>query len=228
MKEISRTRRFPWPSVVIVVALAATFLATRFGRFRSPQDLAQPLESIPRQLAGWRWVADEPVEPDVLSTLAAPRVLARAYQRGGDRLELFIAFYASQQGGRAVHSPKTCLPGNGWEIRDRTALWLKLDGQPVEVNRYVIQNAGSQLNLLYWYQSRNRIVANEYLGKILLFRDALLESRSSNSSVRIIVPPAPEVLEDATAFATEVAKQLRVCLGGEPQAATVGWAAPKS
>jgi hypothetical protein len=37
--------------------------------------------------------------------------------------------------------------------------------------------------MFYWYQSRNRIVANEYLGKILLAKDTLLTGRTAGSIV---------------------------------------------
>jgi EpsI family protein len=154
--------------------------------------------------------------------LAATTILSRAYQRNGDRLSLFIAFYSSQQGGRAVHSPKNCLPGNGWEIREKTKVGLHVDGQPIEVNQYLIQNEGSQLTLLYWYQSRNRLITNEYLGKVLLFRDALFEGQSSSSSVRIIVPPTAEALNGATSFAAELVKSLRLCFGSDPLSAAAG------
>jgi len=45
--------------------------------------------------------------------------------------------------------------------------------------------------VLYWYQSRDRVIASEYIGKVLLVRDALFSGRTSGSIVRIVVPDRP-------------------------------------
>ena len=31
-------------------------------------------------------------------------------------VELYVAWYDSQRAGRSAHSPRTCLPGGGWQI----------------------------------------------------------------------------------------------------------------
>jgi hypothetical protein len=42
--------------------------------------------------------------------------------------------------------------------------------------------------VLYWYQGRGRVAANEYLVKWDLLRDQALYGRSDEALVRIIVP----------------------------------------
>jgi EpsI family protein len=56
------------------------------------------------------------------------------------------------------------------------------------VNRYLLQKGTAQALVLYWYQGRGRIEANEYAVKWDLLRDAALRGRSEEALVRLIVP----------------------------------------
>jgi hypothetical protein len=66
---------------------------------------------------------------------------------------------------------------------------------------------------LYWYQSKTRIIASEYLGKVLLTRDALLRNSTAGSIVRIIVPDRPGEIDAARDFAAGVIPQVQHCFG---------------
>jgi hypothetical protein len=68
--------------------------------------------------------------------------------------------------------------------------------------------------VLYWYQSKERIIASEYSGKILLAKDALLQNGTAASIVRIIVPDTPGALETASGFAAELIPQVERCFRG--------------
>ena len=99
-----------------------------------------------------------------------------------------------------MHSPKHCLPGAGWEIWDYGSLDVAANGRNYTVNNYAIANSGQRMRVLYWYQSKGRIIASEYMGKILLARDALFQNSTAASIVRIIVPDQPGALEAARAL----------------------------
>jgi EpsI family protein len=205
---------------VTMTLLGATLAFSKFADFRAPHPLSQSLTTIPNNIAGWRFAADVPVDAEVLSTLAATSVVSRSYERAGAQLSLFVAYYASQQGGGALHSPNNCLPGNGWTIQKSRTVPIAVDGQSVDINHFTISSQDSDLALFYWYQSRKRIFTNEYAGKVLLFRDALFEGDSSGSMARIIVENKPEAIQQALAFAPELVKSLRRCFG-TPQLASL-------
>ena len=67
------------------------------------------------------------------------------------------------------------------------------------------------MTVLYWYHSRQRIIASEYSAKILLARDALLQNSTAASLVRIIVPDTPGALETASVLAAELIPQMTRC-----------------
>lgn len=103
-------------------------------------------------------------------------------------LSLYIGYYDRQLRGKTIHSPKNCLPGAGWEALASRTVDIPTALGSVTVNRYLLQKDDQQALVLYWYQGRGRVQANEYLVKWDLLRDAALKQRSDEALVRIVVP----------------------------------------
>jgi EpsI family protein len=57
-----------------------------------------------------------------------------------------------------------------------------------QVTRFLLQRGNQKAVVLYWYQGRGRIEANEYAVKWQLLRDAAVRRRSDEALVRIVVP----------------------------------------
>jgi EpsI family protein len=197
-----------------ITLLVGTLVATSLTDRRMPDKLASPLEHISGQIAGWTASGDQALAAGPARVLNATSYLARGYQKGDQRLDLFVAFYAQQRAGESMHSPKHCLPGAGWEIWQLGSARVPVNGKSVSVNKYSIENAGSRQIMFYWYQSRDRIIASEYLGKLLLARDALLTGHTSASIVRITLPDTPAALAEGVAFASRVIPEVWRCFGG--------------
>jgi EpsI family protein len=202
-----------WLFLITVVLLSGTLAASRLSERRRSEYLAQPLENIDRQLAGWRAVSDEALGARVLKALLPTSYLARTYQKGDRQLGLFIAFYAQQRAGESMHSPKHCLPGSGWEIWNYDSAVIPVTGRQVIVNKYSIHNGGQRDLMFYWYQSRQRIIASEYLGKLLLVRDALVDGRTAASIVRLTIPDTAGASDEAVTFASTLIPQVQGCFG---------------
>jgi EpsI family protein len=193
--------------------LVATMATAKFAERRNAASLATPLATISRQLAGWSATADEKLPDRVEGSLAASSYLTRGYRRGKDQLSLFIAFYEQQRAGESMHSPKHCLPGGGWEIWDYGSAEVPVGPLKVKINKYFIQHSGQRLVMLYWYQSRQRILASEYLGKIFLVKDALLEGKTDGSIVRITLQDQPGAAEAGIQFASSLIPEVQRCFG---------------
>jgi len=206
-------KRIAWQFLITVLLLSATLAASRLSERRRSEYLAQPLENIDRQLAGWRAVSDEALGARVLKVLLPTSYLARTYQKGDQQLGLFVAFYAQQHAGESMHSPKHCLPGSGWEIWNYDSVLIPVAGRQVRVNKYSIDHTGQRMLMFYWYQSRQRIIASEYLGKLLLVRDALVDGRTAGSIVRITIPDAAGASDEAITFASGLIPQVERCFG---------------
>lgn len=193
--------------------LAATLAVSLGADNRKPEALARSLEEIPMKLGDWRGGSLPPPSPSELQVLKATTFLSRHYQKSGRDLDLFIAYYATQRAGETMHSPKNCLPGAGWEIYDYGSAKVPFHGQPSTINRFRIRNGTSNELVFYWYQTRDRIIASEYLGKLLLLTDTATKSHTSGSIVRIIVPDLPGVDQDTLAFAETIASEMEGAFG---------------
>jgi EpsI family protein len=199
--------------IITILLLAGTILAAALSERRNPDVLAIPLDRIDHQISGWNSVRDEQLDATVLRKLDPTSYLSRIYQKENSQLDLFIAFYAQQRAGESMHSPKHCLPGAGWEIWKHGSALAPFNTGQVEINNYSIENAGRRMIMLYWYQSKDRIVASEYTGKLLLARDALFAGHTSGSIVRIMLPDAPGKTEEGLAFASSLIPQVQRCFG---------------
>jgi len=199
---MSREVLWRWsPAVVLILGAIMTVGVDRQTPMPLRADLA---EVVPAEIAGLPSrdivISDQEVRIAGVSTY-----LMRQYVRpasSADATELFtdtdssgeaafsvyIGYYASQTQGKTIHSPKNCLPGAGWEaLRSRTVT-IETPAGPVRANRYLLQREEQQALVVYWYQGRGRVEANEYVVKANLLRDAALRGRSEEALVRIVVP----------------------------------------
>jgi EpsI family protein len=206
-------RRITWQVAALLFIISATVMASKWIGFRSGQPLEQPLDTIPWHIGKFSGSAGPALDPDVLAQLRADSYLVRNYQNGRLAANLFIAFYESQRAGESMHSPKHCLPGAGWEIWDYGSTGIPWNGRPATINKYSIYRGGDRRLVLYWYQSKTTIIANEYLGKFLLARDALLRNSTAGSIVRIIVPDTAGALDQARQFAIALVPYVERCFG---------------
>ncbi|MCB1724525.1 MAG: VPLPA-CTERM-specific exosortase XrtD [Gammaproteobacteria bacterium] len=128
-------------------------------------------------------------------------LLADYFHAGAPPINLYIAYYGSQRKGASVHSPKSCLPGGGWEMSSfgqYVVDGVTVNGQPLKVNRSIIQKGENRQLVYYWFQQRGRVMTNEYIVKLNLFRDAIVRNRTDGALVRLVLP-MPQTLDVADA-----------------------------
>ncbi len=116
-------------------------------------------------------------------------IINYAQPESGNNVNFYSAYYQAQRRGVAVHSPKGCIPGDGWQIIQFGQLDFpdtKLEGNVLQVNRAVIQKGDSRQLVYYWFQQRGRTITNEYLVKWYLFYDALTMNRTDGALVRLV------------------------------------------
>lgn len=203
-----------WRSAATIALLAATLTTSvALDQRTAPESLARPLETIAANIDGWVGSSDPPLQDAVLKELVPTSYLSRTYKRGGQALGLFIAYYAKQRAGENMHSPKHCLPGAGWEVWQYGTVDIPVNGRIETINKYNVQKGGERDLVLYWYQSRQRVIARELVGKILLVRDALIDGRTGGSLVRLTLPDRPGALQDGVAFASAIIPQMERSLG---------------
>lgn len=203
-----------WGAVAVSV-LMTTLSLTLPQRNEIPPPRKE-FSHFPLNLDQWRGKGDR-IEQIYIDTLKFDDyILADFLDAGQRRVNLYVAYYASQRKGESAHSPRSCIPGAGWEIASltqRTVFGAAVAGQPLKVNRAVIHKGESKQLVYYWFLQRGRVITNEYLVKWYLFWDALTRNRTDGALIRLMTAIEPaEAIEQAdrklSAFARIINPQL--------------------
>lgn len=200
---------------MVAAVLAGTVLILHARNSAEIIPPRTPLSSFPHEFDGWR-SADLEMTQDTLDVLGPGDFLLRDYGNPSRNLglNLFIAYFASQRTGDAIHSPKNCIPGSGWAPIKSDRILITVPGrQPFPVNRYVIAKGDEQQLVLYWYWAHERAVASEYAAKLYLVTDSIRMRRSDGALIRLVAPiAANQDMESAqkllTGFAGEVMSRI--------------------
>jgi EpsI family protein len=189
--------------------LTAVLLAQATVFYAFPRNEILPdnraLSETPRQFGGWTISSENVIEKEIQDVLKADELLNRSYVNaavGPVPAHLFVAYFKSQRSGRAPHSPRNCLPGSGWVPSVNDTIRIPIEGRaPIESNRYIVQKGDTKSLVLYWYQSRDRVVASEYAAKAYVLADALRYNRTDTALVRVVIP----IVDNDTAAAQKAA-----------------------
>ena len=173
---------------VALIAQAVVFFG--FSRQEHVPNL-RPLKEFATSAGGWTLAQEGVLDKETLDVLAADDTLSRQYLNQDRNVVagLFVAFFKTQRTGQMPHSPKNCLPGSGWVPSESGRVIVDVPGdRPIEVNRYLVSRGDDRSLVLYWYQTRNRVVASEYKARVYLVADAIRYNRTDTALVRVTVP----------------------------------------
>ena len=179
------------PSLRLVVAGALLIATMVFLQLRSTGDampLQKPLGAFPREVGGWRGEETVIFDAELLAKLKPSDYLMRRYvDPAGLPLWLYIGYWDTQRKGAAPHSPRNCLPGNGWEPLEASRITVPLSAPyaPITINHYLLQRERDLQVVLYWYEAQGRPVAGEIPAKIEMLRNSVLHNRTDGALVRV-------------------------------------------
>jgi exosortase D (VPLPA-CTERM-specific) len=197
-----RRRELGKPAIAVLLMLAAAVLPARALPQRvEVQPQRASFSEFPLELGQWhgRRMSLDSVYLDTLRlddyVLADFAASVDGDTRATDAMPVnfYVAYYASQRGGQSAHSPRSCLPGGGWDILafGEHEIAAASAGKALRVNRAIVQHGAERQLVYYWFQERGRTITNEYLVKWFLFEDALLRNRTDGALVRLTTPLRP-------------------------------------
>jgi len=165
----------------------------------------KPLANLPLDLGNWHFYQEAVIEPEIRDFLKADDLLSRVYidetrKRGAN---LFVAAFRTLSKGASPHSPKNCLPAGGWTPLLADEMTIDVGERPITVNRYVVAHGEERSLVLYWYQSRDRVVASEYKAKFWSIADAIRWNRTDTALVRVVIPIRNDNRDEATKTARD-------------------------
>ena len=182
------------PQVTCVLLLCAVGLATLFVSARK-EIIPNRTEfaAFPTKVGDWQGRPGS-MEASTASFLGLTDYILSDYAMPSGRgVNLYVAYYATQRSGLAPHSPAVCIPGNGWQISDlKRTTYRSKDGQvSLPLNRVVIVRGSDKQIVYYWFEERGMKIANEWMSKVYLLRDAMFKNRTDGALVRLTTPIYP-------------------------------------
>jgi EpsI family protein len=183
----SERRVRPWiPAGILALGCLALLAAKRQVPMALPLPLAR---SLPKDLLGYPG-ADVEISASERKVSGVSDYVLRVFGKDSTPtvFSTYVGYYEAQAQGKTIHSPKNCLPGAGWEPVEAGSATVFVNGSPTTVNRYILENRGARVLVLYWYQGRGRVSWNEYRVKWELLRDKASRGRSEEALVRVVVP----------------------------------------
>ncbi len=182
---------------VLLLLLGAAVMLERRGDVDTVPS-GTPLGKLPTQIGPWTGT-EVPLDPAVLDVLGKGIFLNRLYlpassaqvAEAGGQVDLFIAYFPTQRTGQAIHSPQNCLPGSGWTF-DKAGVTELTDvhGARYRVGDYLISDGREREEVLYWYRSHGRSIANDYLAKLYTLADSIRYRRTDAALIRVVAPVA--------------------------------------
>ncbi|MHB8257933.1 MAG: VPLPA-CTERM-specific exosortase XrtD [Acidiferrobacterales bacterium] len=208
-----RMRGVPKPLIATasLLALVAVLHGVLPQRVEHPPQRTE-FADFPMNFGAWHGTL-QPLQPVFINALKFTDYIMADYTRTGhNTVNFYVAYYASQHAGDSAHSPRSCIPGGGWVIKSLSQHNIKgveIAGQPLRVNRVLIQMGGTKQLVYYWFQEQGRLLTNEYLVKWFLFWDALTRNRSDGALVRLVTTiPTDETTREGDARLASFAKAM--------------------
>ncbi|MFQ5418075.1 MAG: exosortase C-terminal domain/associated protein EpsI [Myxococcota bacterium] len=113
-------------------------------------------------------------------------------------IDVYVGYHASQvreEGGGAgensIHPPAHCLPGSGWDIIANSTVRIDIPGLPDPqgtAKRMIIAKGKARRLVYYWYQSRGRVISEDWKKIVYVGLDRALRQRTDGSLIRFTIP----------------------------------------
>ena len=198
--------------VIMVITLGVTSMASHSELIRPNKSF----NSFPMEIKAWKGHRGQ-LDSEVYNILGVEDYVLADYFRGANKVNFYLGFYQSQKEGDLIHSPKNCIPGAGWSISHTKieTLGINSQGEVTKVAYMVVERGAKKQMVLYWFQSRGRIIASEYMQKFWLVWDSIFRRRTDGAFVRLMTPVTnteAETLMVLKEFARELYPHLKAFL----------------
>ena len=186
---------------------AVGFLALNFYTYHYlAQDAVIPPREVfaefPLTLDAWTCPGQNTLDADVWKGLGASDILLCTYHGPETERQPVVSVYVGyhmtqirEEGGgageNAIHPPAHCLPGAGWDIIDNQTIALEIPGLPNQngrAKRLIVAKGEARQLVYYWYQSRGRVIAEDWRKILYVGWDRATRGRTDGALVRFMIP----------------------------------------
>ncbi|MDX1931814.1 MAG: EpsI family protein [Capsulimonadales bacterium] len=153
--------------------------------------------AVPIVLQDYRSEGDETVSEPVRAALSAADLLSRTYRSAGGRSVQFTLIAGTDRS--ALHDPRSCLVGAGWEIRDDHTEAIPGTGIRARVCRVVNTSLRQAHEMVYLYVADGRIVTEVTDIRLRMLMSALIGRKGAPITFVRFMRPLPAGAETSSA-----------------------------
>ena len=181
----------PWEKYryfIVVALLSGTIFYSQLRSDGKPVPIVKTLEDFPKRIGDWS--GDKlSFSQAVYDKLGVDDSVLMNYKNDNeDTISMYVGYYESQKQGEIIHSPKNCMLGSGWQPIDISEIDISVGSRKIPVTKLILENRSQKMVVLYWYQSGNRAIANEYIQRLYFIYDSIRYNRTNAAFVRFTSP----------------------------------------
>ncbi|MCA1795280.1 MAG: VPLPA-CTERM-specific exosortase XrtD, partial [Desulfobacteraceae bacterium] len=116
------------PGFILSVVLLGTTLAVARGvEFREAVPMNNSFQKFPMQVGKWSG-SRQLMDLQFIEALDMTDYIMADFQDASKKaVNFYVAYYASQRKGESIHSPETCLMGDGWQFQQAGRSSMRLN-----------------------------------------------------------------------------------------------------
>lgn len=213
--EVKRDGDLNWqtkPAVIFMLAslIIAVIVSSPFIERKDIIVKSKSLSQFPTMLGQWR-ASESRLPPSVEAVAGASEYYyGDFYSPAKSKVNLYIAYYQDQKKGAAPHSPKVCIPGDGWVItNDEPVLIKSKNGKNYEVSKLIITKDEHTIVTYYWLKQGSKIFRQQFIARLNLIWFSITENRADAALIRMVSEVGGnETIEDTEKRIEEMATEL--------------------
>ncbi len=192
-----------------ILVITLTFVMTLLIKFYRPATAGDvSFDSFPLTIGDWQGT-EEIVDPRVLELLNPQAIISATYVNSdGISVHLLFDFFSSEATFGGPHSPRNCLPGSGWVIKETVANNIVNANSVIPAGRFQLQMNKSKQVMDFWYITHYGETANDYIFKLYELLSALTFKPRDIAFVRFVANDDPQSLKALAEFQTLMLKEI--------------------
>jgi exosortase D (VPLPA-CTERM-specific) len=180
-------RFIPLQLLIILLLMGVTAAGVQGVSTRDRTPLKKPFSGFPDVVGGWT-AKKQTMEKMYLDALELNDYLLADFRNSqGELINCYVAYNDFQSKGKASHSPASCLPGSGWELKEPDKISVADgSGHSITVNRAMMVMGTDRRLTYYWFDQRGRVMTDLYQIKLFNIVDSVVMNRTDGALVRLI------------------------------------------
>jgi len=192
----------PW--VIFALLFFVTLGFSHFYKI-APVQLEQHFDTFSSEIAGFSQ-RDLPQIDEQLRPFAADDELLGLYvDSSGNRVEVYVGYFAEQTRERKLIDYR-----RNWMHERVQPISVTTSDGAITINQTQVRGNSNPADIYFWYVMGDRIITNQYVGKLYTFLDGLLKRRTNGA---VVVVQTRSSQEEVMPFLEELVPEVVGFLG---------------